>query len=454
MINEKRLHLLSEAPVLPTIIKMSLPVVMGMMVQVLYNLVDVFFIGLLNDPKQLAAVNLSTPVIMILMAIASIIGNGGASYASRSIGENKMERANQTVTTGLVICVGLALLSTCLGLLFADPLVRALGADSSTFAHTKSYMVILMSGTVFVMLNFSMSQLLRSEGVMIPAMLGMFLSTVSNIILDPIFIFGLDMGIAGAAIATVLGNLIGMIYYLVLYYNGTAALKIKKKYFTTNPLIWKEIFLIGTPSALNQFLVSCALILSNNVAATYGTDLVAGMGIASKIMTLGTFLFIGISAGCQPLIGFNYGAQNFKRMQSVLKNSMLLASSLGILLALFFGIGAPWLIGLFTNINSVSENGIFALRILLLSLPVLGSQMLSSSAIQSMGKALPAFLLSISRQGIFFVPLLFSLNYFFGKKGFLLAQPVSDIITLLIALTVLTVILRKEIACAPKNSNA
>lgn len=444
MISEKRLHLLSEAPVLPTIIKMSLPVVMGMMVQVIYNLVDVFFIGLLDDPAQLAAVNLSTPVIMILMAIASIIGNGGASYASRSIGENKLERANQTVTTGIVICIGLALLSSLIGILLVDPFVRVLGADQSTFLYTKSYVVILLCGAIFVMLNFCMSQLLRSEGIMIPAMLGMFLSTISNIILDPVFIFVFDLGIAGAAFATVLGNLIGLIYYIICYTNGTATLKIKKKFFTLNPLIWKEIFLIGTPSTLNQVLVSCALILSNNFAATYGTDLVAGMGISSKIMTLGSFLFIGLSAGCQPLIGFNYGAQNFVRLKSVLKNGMLLASSLGIFLALFFGTCAPWLIGLFTDIDTVLNNGIFTLRILLFSLPVLGSQMLSSSAIQSMGKALPAFLLSISRQGIFFVPLLFSLNHFFGKEGFLFAQPVSDIITLMIALTTLITILRKE----------
>lgn len=442
--NEKRLRLLSDAPVLPAIIKLSLPVVMGMMVQVFYNLVDVFFVGLLHDPYQLAAVNLAAPIAMILMAIASVIGTGASSYISRSIGEQKLQRASQTLTTGLFACVSLGIIVTIISTLALEPIVHALGADAHTFAPTHAYAAIILLGSAVLMVNFSLGQLLRAEGAMMPSMMGMLIGTVSNIILDPIFIFGFHMGVSGAAIATILGNGIGILFYVICYRTGKSALEIHPRLFSTNSIIWKEIFTIGTPSGLNQLLVSVALILCNNVASAYGPTFVAGMGISSKIMTLGTFIFMGISAGCQPMIGYNYGAQNLDRLESIIKNGILLTTSVGVTLALLFGIGAPWLIGLFTPLPEVRAAGAYALRITMLSLPFVGSQMLSGSTIQAMGKALPGLFLSVARQGLFYIPLLYTLNHFFADKGFLLAQPLSDFITLCISLTILTTLLRKE----------
>ena len=169
--NEKRIALLRDAPVMSSIIKMSLPVVMGMMVQVLYNLVDIFFVGMLHDPFQLAAVNLAAPVAMILMAIASVIGTGAASYISRSIGEEKLQRASETLTTGLIACMLMGLLVTIMSLFSLTPIVNCLGADSDTFAPTHSYVSIILLGSALLMVNYAMGQLLRAEGAMMPSML-------------------------------------------------------------------------------------------------------------------------------------------------------------------------------------------------------------------------------------------------------------------------------------------
>ncbi len=444
--NEKRLQLLNDAPAMQAIVKMSLPVVMGMMVQVLYNLVDVFFVGLLHDPYQLAAVNLAAPIAMILMALASVIGTGASSYISRTIGEGRLERADKTLSTGLAACVGLAAVVTVLASCFINPIVHSLGADAHTYAPTQTYAFIILLGSAALMVNYVIGQLLRAEGAMMPSMLGMFIGTVANIILDPIFIFGLHLGVAGAAIATVLGNALGILFYIFCYKSGKSALHIRRQNITADATIWREIFLIGTPSGLNQLLVSVALILCNNVAAFYGAALIAGMGIASKIITLGSFIFMGISAGCQPLIGYSYGAQNFVRLKAILKNGLLLTTAIGLTLALIFGLGAPWIIACFTKLPDVQSAGVFALRAMMLSLPFVGSQMLSASTIQAMGKALPGLFLSIARQGLFYVPLLYGLNHFFAEKGFLFAQPLSDFITLCISLTILVILLSRELA--------
>ena len=443
--NEKRLHLLSDTPVLPAIIKMSLPVVMGMMVQVLYNLVDVFFVGMLHDPYQLAAVNLAAPIAMILMALASVIGTGASSYISRSIGEGKLQRANQTLTNGLTACIVMGVIVSIVGFSTIEPIVQALGADADTFAPTHAYAAVILLGSVLLMVNYAMGQLLRAEGAMMPSMLGMFIGTVSNIILDPIFIFACNLGVTGAAIATVLGNGLGICFYCFCYASGKSALQIGRSYLSSNGIIWKEIFTIGTPSGLNQLLVSVALILCNNVAANYSANLVAGMGISSKIITLGSFIFMGISAGCQPMIGYSYGAQNFKRLQSIVKNGIALTTGIGCTLVILFGIGAPWIVGLFTPLPEVQQAGAYALRLTMLSLPFVGSQMLSASTIQAMGKALPGLFLSVARQGLFYIPLLYTFNHFFADKGFLLAQPISDFLTLCISLCILTTLLRREL---------
>lgn len=442
--NEKQIKLLSEAPVVQAILKLSIPVVLGMMVQVFYNLVDMYFIGQLGDANQLAAANLTTPIFMIMMAISGIIGTGASSYISRCLGRKDYEEANRTLTTGIFIVLILAIFVMLIGLIFLSPLIHLLGASNQTYPFAFDYSFVLFLGSIFIMCSFTMGQLLRSEGAAVPSIIGMALGTVTNIILDPIFIFVFKMGITGAAIATVLGNAVSLFYYIYYYSSGKSNVKIHKRYFGWKKIICKEIFFIGTPASLNQVLMSVALIISNNLASGYGDVVVAGMGVSSKIIMIGTFIFIGFSAGCQPLIGFNYGAKNISRIKDVIKSAMIITSSIGLLLLVVFYFSASFLIQVFANnMQDVVTNGVIILHASMWSLIMIGPQMLATVTVQAFGKAKASLLLSIARQGLFFIPLLIILNKLFAFNGLIYAQPISDTMTVILALTVLKTVFTK-----------
>ncbi len=434
---------MSNTPVTKAILKMSIPVVLGMMVQVLYNLVDTFFIGKMNDPNQLAAANITTPIFMLMMAISTIVSTGASSYISRCLGKKDNESANKTLSTGIAICTGLGIFVMATGLIFLKPFITLLGATEAVYPYAFSYSFIMFIGTLPVMLNYTGGQLIRSEGAIMPSIIGMMIGTVTNIILDPVFIFGLDMGIGGAAMATVLGNVAALGYYMYYYLSGKSLVKFKLKFISGEKKIWGETFGIGIPAALSQFLMSVALIVLNNLAKPYGENAVAGMGVAAKLMYIGTFIFMGFAAGSQPLVGYSYGAKNISRVKAIIKTGMLMTAGIGIVLTMLFGIFASGLISIFTPLPEVIVEGATVLTIYMWSFLVLGPQMLTSTTIQAFGKAKASLLLSIARQGLFYIPLLFLLSSRFLFKGLLWAQPISDAITLSLALVLLVSILKK-----------
>lgn len=441
---EQQIGILRDAPVTQAILKLSIPVVMGMMVQVLYNLVDTFFIGQLGDPNQLAAANITTPIFMLMMSISGIIGTGGASYISRCLGEKNYDRASQTLSTGIAIIIGLGTIVTVLGLAFSAPLMYALGASEQVYPFAMDYSTVLLTGSILIMNSFTLGQLMRSEGAAVPSIIGMALGTVTNIILDPVFIFGLDMGIRGAAIATVLGNLVSVVYYIYYYASKKSVVKFKLKKIGLNKTVWGQIWSIGTPASLSQVLLSVAIIICNNLAMQYGNVVVAGFGVANKIMTIGTFIFIGFAAGCQPLVGFNYGAKNYSRVNQIIKRAMIITVGIGIVLFIVFSIFAGNLINVFaSDMPDVVNVGTVILRALMWSLLVLGPQMLSMVTVQAFGKAKAALFLSVVRQGVIYIPLLFLLNSTFAFGGMIYAQPISDGISVAVSLLVLRSILRK-----------
>ena len=443
-----RIELLANAPVTKAIMVMSLPVVLGMMVQVLYNLVDTFFIGKLGDPNQLAAANLAMPVFILMMALGGMIGTGASSYISRSLGEKKQEQADKTLTIGFVLCILLGAVVSVVGILFLNPLVSVLGASDDTSGFAADYVLVLFLGGIPIIANYAMGQLLRAEGDAMGSMLGMFLGTVTNIILDPIFIFVFGMGVKGAAIATVLGNLISLSYYLLHYAQHKTVLQIEPKLFSFDKTILREIFSIGIPSSLSQVLMGGALIVLNNIAAGYSDIVVAGLGVSTRIISIGTFIFMGFAAGCQPLVGYNYGARNFSRVREIIVQGIIITSMIGVVLSILLGVFAKSITGVFTSTSEVVAIATIILRALILSLPFVGGQMLSTITVQALGKALPALFLSISRQGLFFLPLLLLLNALFGFKGFIYAQPITDALMLLVSSSIVWNILRKEVVVA------
>lgn len=267
-----------------------------------------------------------------------------------------------------------------------------------------------------------------------PSILGMMIGTLANIILDPIFIFALNLGIAGAAIATVIGNCCALAYYIWFYLSKKAILTISIKYLSKYKTIWKEIFFIGTPAALSQFLLSIALIILNNFAKNYGDNALAGMGVSSKLMFFGTFIFMGFAAGCQPLIGFNYGAKNYLRVKEIFLCAMKMTLVIGVVLFVIFWFLAKPLVSIFTPINEIIEIGSTVLRISIFSFLVLGPQMLSTTGIQALGKAKEALILSIARQGFFYIPLIIICGKAWGFTGLIAAQPIADLTTLCLGL--------------------
>lgn len=446
--NDKKIKVLSEEKVIKAIFTMSIPVVLGMMIQVLYNLVDTFFIGKLQDANQLAAANITTPLFMIMMAIAGIVGTGAASYISRCLGEKKYDRANKTISTGIAICIRLGALVTIIGINILPTIVKGLGASNLTFSYAFNYSLVLLIGSIFIMCNYAIGQLIRSEGGTMASMVGMLIGTIINIILDPILIFGFKMGITGAAIATVLGNVLALMYYILYYMKGKSIAKVNLKYVTLDKEIWKQIFTIGIPATVSQLLMSFAMIICNNFAAGYGENVVAGMGIATKIMTIGTFIFMGFAAGCQPLVGYNYGAKDTKRVIEIIKKGMIVTTVIGLILFVVFGIFSKSLIKIFTNLSDVIIQGNIIIRALMFSLPLIGAQMLATTTVQALGKGKASLLLSIARQGLIYVPLLFVLNYIFKFKGLIYAQPIADVFTLILSIITLIIIFKKDI-----NSN-
>lgn len=441
---DKKIRLLRDEKVSKAILKLSIPMVMGMMIQVLYNLVDTYFIGMLNDANQLAAANISLPVFMMLMAIAGIVGSGSSSYISRCLGNKDYEEANKTISIATGILIIMSIIVMIAGIFMSPNIAKGLGANDATFNYTYKYIFIMFIGAIPVMCSYALGQLLRSEGNIMQSVIGLTLGTVVNIVLDPVFIFGLKMEITGAAIATIIGQTSTLLYFMYAFLKGKTTLKINLKKFKYDKNIFKEIFTIGVPASLNQMLMGVATVIVNNIAVGYGTLTVAGMGVAMKIMTIGTFVFMGFSAGCQPLVGYNYGCNNIPRVKEIIKKGIIITSIIGLSLALIFGVFANALIGLFTSEPEVINKGAIILRALIISLPFVGGQMISTTSAQSMGKVVVAFILSISRQGLLYMPLLIILNKVFGFSGFIYAQPITDMIMLTFSAILLFKVMPKE----------
>lgn len=442
--NESRFELLEKEDISKALLKLSIPMVMGMMIQVFYNLVDTYFIGKLGDANQLAAANIAFPVFVLLMAIANIIGTGAASYISRCLGKKQYDEVSKTTSVSFLLLIVISLIVTILGILLCSNITKALGATGEVYDYTYSYINIMFIGAITVIGSFTLGQLLRAEGNMKSFVRGMVIGTVLNIVLDPVFIFGFKMGIKGAAFATIIGYLVSLIYYIKFFLSSETILKLDKNYFKFDKDILSEIFKIGIPSSLNQMLMGFANVVSNNIAVNYGTLTVAGMGVAMKVMMIGTFIFIGFSSGSQPLIGYNYGAGNINRVKEAIKKGIKITMSIGIVLSVVFYLFSENIIGTFIDDTDVIKQGSIILKALLISLPFIGPQMIGTVTAQSLGKALLSTILSVSRQGILYIPLILILNNLFGFDGFIYAQPITDIIMMMLSLFLITNMLKKE----------
>ncbi len=438
----RNIHVLEEMPVSRAIIYMALPSVLSMLVNILYNLTDTFFIGKLNDPVQVAAVSISMPLFGFQMAIAGIFGAGGASYLSRLLGRKDFKQARETTTTALFSALLASIVVTIGGILFIPTFLRLAGASGEIFPYATRYLTIILLGSPFVMLKFAMVQLVRAEGSARQAMFGLIIGTGVNIVLDPLFIFVFNMGVTGAAVATVIGQGLAMLYYVSYYRGKNSIARPSPKYLSLRREIYKQILFIGLPASLGQIMMNVGNTISYNLASAYGDSVVASLGVASRVFSIPIFVFIGTSIGVQALIGFNYGARNFARMKLVIRRAVFISLSLSVFFTLLFALFPRQLIGTFIKDESIMDIGTMILEAYVFAIPFAAVGMIMANSLQAMGKALPAFIVSLSRQGIIYIPLLFLLNTYYGFEGLIFAMPMADALTTLISSSLVFFILR------------
>ena len=440
---DRRIYILSrERPAL-AVVKLGVPLIAGMFIMVLYNLVDTYFIGLMRDDYQLAAVNLAYPVMMISIAISNMTGTGASSLIARSLGAQNTDKARHTLTAGFELTVINSLLVTVIGTALLPAIVRGLGAQARTFDYTMQYTQVILLGSLFTMGNYTFGQLLRSEGSVKHSIVGMVLGTVVNIILDPVFIFGLGLQIRGAAIATILGNAAGMLASLWMYYSGRTLLRPSLACLRPTGEILREIFWVGVPATLETLLTSTAYIVNNNLAVAYGELTVAAMGVSQKILSLGSYIYQGFAAGTQPLMGYNYGAGNYRRMKDILRAGICVVSGTELCVMAVCGIFAPQLIGIFTGSPEVIATGSRVLRTIMCILPFVGAISMSRTSFQAMGKPQYAFAITLVRQFGLYVPLLLLLNHVFGFGGMIWAQPLTEMIMMAVSVLLLLRVIRQ-----------
>lgn len=432
--NQERNDIFENAPIPKAVLTLALPTILGMLVSVAYNLADTFFVGQLNDPYQVAAVTITMPIFLFLMGFGSIFGIGGGAFISRLLGIKDYENAKKASAFAFYSAIITGVFCTVFAIIFIQGLLKISGASDNTYAFAKEYLIVIALGAPLIILGFSLGQIIRAEGAAKEAMFGMMLGTVLNIILDPILILWAGWGVKGAAVATVFANLVSVIYYLRYFNSGKSSLSVSWKHFSIDYNIMREVFSIGIPASLNSVLMSTSNIVLNNYAASYGDDVVAAFGVAGRINMLPIFLMIGLAQGVQPLLGYNYAAGNMTRMRGTMKFTGIFAALIGSFFAVLFFFTGRSLVRIFIDDSSVIMLGEQFIKIIIMSLPVLGILMLITVTFQAIGAARPSLILSIARQGFVFLPVLIIFNYFFGMDGLVFAQPIADIGAVALAL--------------------
>lgn len=428
--------LFEKAPVPKAVETMAVPTMISMLVVVIYNMADTFFIGQTKDPLQVAAVSLATPVFMIFMALGHLFGIGGSSAISRALGERRKDRAWHISSFCCYGSLGLGVMVAVISVLGMEQILHLIGASENTIGFARQYLTIISIGAPTIMFSTAFANILRGEGASRESMVGNLLGTIVNIILDPVMILGLGWGVSGAALATIIGNIAACFFYISYYVRGKSMLSIHVKDFRMGEGIAASVAAIGIPASLNNILMSFANIILNQALVGYGDTPVAAMGVALKSNMLVVLLQIGLCVGIQPLIGYNYGSGNKKRLMQVFKFTGVVSVIMGMLLTLFMIIARKTMIQVFINDAEVVSYGIRMVVALQLSAPFIGILFLCINTIQGMGKALPSLVLTVCRQGLIFIPLIFILNAMLGLNGVIYAQPAADYLSILVGIMI------------------
>lgn len=425
--------------------KMALPVVMGMVVTLVYNLVDTYFIALTGNTNLIAGISLCAPLFTLLLAIGDIFGIGGSSVISRILGAHDTDDARKKSVLCFYSAIITGLVFTVIMLAFKKQILMVLGSTAQTYTYADQYYSWLILGSTFVIFSLVPSNLLRAEGMSLQSMIGSIVGTVVNIILDPIFIFGLGLGAAGAAIATVIGYIVTCIFFVVIIVKKSNVLSMDFRQFSIDSASFGSILAIGLPSSITNLMQTVGITLTNRFLQPYGDDNIAIMGIVLKIVNIALLVIVGLAFGGQPLIGYNYGAGLKDRLKKILGFGMAVTGGTGIVFLILLSVVANGLISRFLTDPEMIKMGVTMLRMQLLGMPLMGVCLIVICSFQATGKATGAFVLSACRQGIVFLPVMIVLSLMMGLNGVISAQFVSDIFTTVVAFVLFKVFLWKEI---------
>lgn len=421
---------LGEEKVSKLLLKFSIPAIVGMLVNALYNVVDRMFVGNSNvGTLGIAGITVGLPIMLVIMAFGMLIGIGANSLISIRLGEQKKQEAELILGNAATLLVGVALFISVTGLIFIEPMLRIFGASEVVLPYAKEYMSIILLGTVIQTLGFGMNNFIRAEGNPKIAMLTMLIGAITNTILDPIFIFGFGWGIKGAAIATVLSQIASTSWVLYHFLGGGSTLKFHIANLKLRNHIAEKIIVLGMAPFLMQLAASVLNAIMNRSLNVYGGDVaVSGMGVVTSITMLILMPIFGINQGSQPIIGYNYGARRFDRVKEALKLAVIAATAVACFGFLMTRLFPAQLVGMFNRTDKeLLDFGVKAIGIFLIFLPIIGFQIVSSNYFQAIGKPMHSAFLSLSRQVLILIPALLILPGFFGLNGLLMAGPTADI---------------------------
>ncbi len=442
-IDDKRIEVLRDMDTGKAIIKLALPAILGFVVMAVYNVVDTLFVSWWSY-EGIAATQVVFPIMMVSSALGLTFGIGAGSYISRLLGEENKKRANAVLSTSLYTSLIIAVLYVALLLPNLRAIVISFGAVDNIVNLSVDYGFYIVIGALFIIPSMVFNNSLRAEGSAKYSMIGMAIGAVVNIILDPIFIFSLDLGVKGAAMATALSQLVSVLVLYAFYLRKKSMINLHFKYFKFDLVIYKEVFKVGLPTFFRQILFAFSMALLNNSAGAMGGDyLLSAMGIGIKVSSMVGYFIFGMGQGLQPVVGYNFGAKNLERVFSAQKNGMkqtFFGSLVGVIILLVFT--GP-ILRFFTDEVEVLEYGYMLMRLFSIALLFMAVSNTVAVVFQALGYGKASLFFSVLRQGILLIPAILILPRFYGVYGVILAQPFADALTFLISICIYIPFIKK-----------
>ncbi|MFA6731834.1 MAG: MATE family efflux transporter [Sphaerochaeta sp.] len=420
---------LGTEPIFKLLMRFSIPAIVGMMVNALYNVVDRIFIG--NSPSiganGIAGITIAFPIMIILIALGVLFGIGGATLFSIRLGQKRNEEAEEALFTSFILLTGGGLVFLILGQIFMPTILRMFGASEQVLPYASSYLRVILMGSVFAVTSMGLNHFIRADGNPKVAMLSMFLGAGTNIILDPIFIYVLDWGMAGAALATIISQSFSFIWVISYFLGKRSRVKLRFAKHRIRLSVVRSIVTLGFPPFTLQIMSSILNVILNKTLILHGGDLgIAAMGIVHSLQTLLFMPVIGINQGVQPLISFNFGAKQYDRVKEAAKLGILSATAVILVGYAVTQLFPRTMVGMFNQDPALLNLGVYALRRWFLLTPLVGYQVIAGNFFQAIGKSKIALTLTLSRQGLFLIPAILLFAHFFGMQGILWSAPVAD----------------------------